>query len=145
MTPTVITRMIAPVLAGVAVVPASPTSASSTAIAAVFVLRAAAKAPVLDGPEFLAVVGVLVVYILEDAECAAAVGRLGVVAVALYLRFGREHSQALVLHDLGLSLLIFRIGLRELKEGEATFLSPRASSCHVEHLQSRAQVLVYGE
>jgi hypothetical protein len=143
--PAVLMRLVTPVLTGVAVVPASPTSASSTAIAAVVALGAVAKAPISNGPELLAVVGVVAVDIVEDAKWVAALGGLGVVAATLHLGLGREHSRALALHVLGLVLLVFRVGLRELKEGETTFLCPRAPGCHVEHLQGRAQILVYGE
>ena len=62
----VLTRLITPVLTGVAIVTA--------AVASVVALGATAEAPVADGPELLAVVGVVVVHVVEDAERAAALG-----------------------------------------------------------------------
>jgi hypothetical protein len=52
----------------------SSTSASFAAVASVAALGASTKAPVMDGPELLAVVGVVVVHVVEDAEWAAALG-----------------------------------------------------------------------
>ena len=49
---------------------------------------------------------------------------------------------SLALHVLGLGLLVFWIGIRELEEGEASLLIPRTLVRHVEHLQSSAEVLV---
>ena len=113
--PAVLTGLITPFLAGVTVVPAASTTASFTTVAAVILLRAATKVPFSDGPKLLAVDGVVAVDVVEDAKRAAALGGLRVVTAALHLGLGREHSWALVLHILG--LLVFRVGVRELKEG----------------------------
>ena len=72
--PAALMRLTTLVLAGVAVVPASSSSASSTAVASVFALGAMTKAPVVDGPELLAVIGAVVVHIAEGAEPATALG-----------------------------------------------------------------------
>jgi hypothetical protein len=72
--PAILTGLVMPVLAGVAVVPASNTSTSSAVIATVIALRAAAKALVPDGPELLAVVGVVAMHVVEDADRTAALG-----------------------------------------------------------------------
>ena len=45
----------------------------------------------------------------------------------------------------GLGLLVFRLSIGELEEGEASLLSPCALVLHVEHLQSYAEILVDGE
>ena len=52
----------------------TPSSASSTAVAPVVALRALADASVADGPELLALVGVLDVHIVEGTECTTALG-----------------------------------------------------------------------
>ena len=72
--PVVLTRPVAPLLAGAALVPASSTSASSTVVASVVALGASTEAPIADGPELLAVIGVVAVHVVEDAERAAALG-----------------------------------------------------------------------
>ena len=72
--PTFLTRPVAPLLAGATVVPASSTSPSFSAVAPVVALGASTEAPFTDGPKLLTVVGVVVVYVMEDAERAAALG-----------------------------------------------------------------------
>ena len=63
----ILTRLIAPLLARVAGVPASLALASSAAVASIVALGAMTEAPIADGPELLAVVGVVVVHVVEDA------------------------------------------------------------------------------
>jgi hypothetical protein len=74
--------------------------------------------------------------IVESAERAAALRRLGVVASTLHLRFSRQHGRPLALGFLGLGLLVFWVCLRELDEREATLFSFCALGGEVEHLQS---------
>ena len=70
--PVVLTRPVAPLLAWATVVPTSSISASSAAVAAVDALGAAAKAPIMDRPELLVVVGVVAVDVVEDVERSVA-------------------------------------------------------------------------
>ena len=63
-----------PLLAGAAVVPASPTLSSSSAVAPVVALGASTEAPIADGAELLTVVGVVVIQVMEGAERSAALG-----------------------------------------------------------------------
>jgi hypothetical protein len=72
--PAVLTRLVMPLLARPTVVPASSASASSTAVALIVALGASTEAPVTDGPELVAVIGVVAVYVVEDAEWTAALG-----------------------------------------------------------------------
>ena len=72
--PAVLTRLIAPVLAGVVVVPVASIAASFTAVATAVTLGTAAKVPVADFPELLAIVGVVAVDVVEDEKWAAALG-----------------------------------------------------------------------
>ncbi len=64
----------APLLAMVAAVPGSSTSAASTTVASIVALVASTEAPLVEGPELLAVVGVVAVNIVEDAEPSVALG-----------------------------------------------------------------------
>ena len=70
----ILARLVTPLLAGDAVVPASSTSASSMVIASVVALGASTEAPVVDGPELLTVIGVVVVHVVEGAERAVGLG-----------------------------------------------------------------------
>ena len=72
--PVVLTRPVAPLLTGAAVVPASSTSSSSSAIAPVVALRASTEASISDGPELLTIVGVVAMYMVEGAERTATLG-----------------------------------------------------------------------
>jgi hypothetical protein len=122
--PAVLARLIAPALPGVAVIPAASTTASSTAIAAVVALGPAANAPVADCPELLAVVGIVAVDVMECAVRTAFPGARGlaVATATLHLWLRGEHGRTFALYLLSFGLLVFGICLRELQEGEATFL-----------------------
>ena len=105
--PAVLTRPVAPLLTRATVVPASSAASSSSAVAPVVALGASTEAPSTDGPEFLAIIGVLAVYGVEGAERMAALRRLGVVPAALCIWICRDHGYPLVLHVLGLGFLLF--------------------------------------
>ena len=64
--PAVFMRLVMPTPAGATTIPATSVATSSTVIDAVLVLRASAKAPVAYSPELLAVIGVVVVHVVED-------------------------------------------------------------------------------
>ena len=132
--PAVLARLIVPALAGVMVVPAASTTASSTAVAMVFALGPAANAPVADRPELLAFVGIVAVDVMEDAVRVAFPGGLAVATATLHLWLRGQHGRTFALYLLSFGLLVFRICLRELQEGEATFLCPCTPGRQVEHL-----------
>jgi len=69
-----ISQQVAPVLTRVVVVPVASVAASSTAEATVAVLGAAAEVLIAECPELLAVVGVVAVHVVEDADRVAALG-----------------------------------------------------------------------
>ena len=75
--PAVLTRPVAPLLARATVVPASATTSSSSAVAPVAALRASTEASIVNGPELLTIVGVVVVHVVEGAERSAALGDSG--------------------------------------------------------------------
>ena len=91
--PAVLARPAVPLLAWATIVPAS----SSSAIAPVVALRASTKASVSNGPELLAIVGVVAVYVVEGTEWTA----------ALHLWLCRENDSPLAVHVLGLGFLLF--------------------------------------
>ena len=70
--PVVLMRPVAPLLTGAAVVPTSPTSSSSSAVAPVVALGASTETSISNGPELLIVVGVVAVNVVEGAERPAA-------------------------------------------------------------------------
>ena len=72
--PAVLPRLVAPLLVMAAAILASSTSATSTTIASIVELGASTEAPVTEGPELLAVVGVVTVNVVEDAEWPVALG-----------------------------------------------------------------------
>ena len=67
------------------------------------------------------------------------------VMVVLYLKLRCQHDGALALRLLSLGLIVFKVGLRELNEGEAALFGPCTLVRRVEHLQGRAQVIMYGK
>src|SRR4051812_23163767 len=75
--PAVLTRLVAPLVARVTAVPASSATATSAVVTSIIALGATTEAPIADGLELLAVVGVVVVHVVEDAERAAALDDFG--------------------------------------------------------------------
>ena len=65
--PGVLVRPVAPLLAGAAIVPASSTSSSSSAVAPVVALGVSTEASISNGSELLSVIGVVAVYVVESA------------------------------------------------------------------------------
>ena len=56
------------------VTPVSSTSATSVTVALIIALEASTEAPVAEGPKLLAVVGAVVVHVVEGAERAVGFG-----------------------------------------------------------------------
>ena len=99
-----------PLLARDAIVLASSASSSSSVIAPVVALGASTEVSILNGPELLTVIGVVVVYVVEGTERLTAFGRLGMVPAALRVWLCCKHNHFLVLHVLGLGFLLLRVG-----------------------------------
>ena len=95
-------------------------------------------------PELLAFVGVVGVEIMVHTV-PATLGRLRLISTPLGVWLCCEHNCSLALHVLGLGFLLLRVRSRELKEGEAPFLSSCALGRQVEQLQRCAQILVDGK
>ena len=99
---------------------------------------------VSHGPELLTFVGVVGVEVAVHAV-PTALGRFRLIPSSLRIWLCREHDSPLALHFLGLGLLVFWVGIWKLEEVKASLLSSRALGRHIEHLQSRARVLMYSE
>ena len=65
--PAVLARPVAPLLAGAMIVPASPASSYSLAVAPVVLLGASIEASISNGPKLLTVVGVVGVEVVVHA------------------------------------------------------------------------------
>ena len=68
--PALLMRLIIPLLAGAAIIPASSASSSSSAVAPIIALGASTEASISNGPELLAVAGVVGVEVVVGAESA---------------------------------------------------------------------------